>query len=90
VNREWIVPILLCLCLAMPAWALPPDVSSLKLSQGVMEVVRDIANIFAGVCGFVGFGMTAWQMVTGNMHSLNHLLFAIAGYAVANFATTLV
>jgi len=89
-KRKMMIAVLFGLCLAVPALALPPDVSSLKLSQGVMEVVRDVANIFAGVCGFVGFGMTAWQMVTGNMHSLNHLLFAIAGYAVANFATTLV
>ena len=71
-------------------YAAPPTVGALKLSEGIMDVVRDVANIFAGVCGFVGFAITAWQMATGSMHSLNHLLYAVAGYAVANFAATLI
>jgi len=82
--------LLLLILLVVVGQAKPPNIGSLKMSEGVMDVVRDVANIFAGVCGFVGFGITAWQMVSGSMHSLNHLLFSIAGYAVANFAATLV
>jgi hypothetical protein len=81
---------LLLLFLASMVQAKPPNVGALKLSEGILDVVKDVANIFAGVCGFVGFGITAWQMATGSMHSLNHLLYAVAGYAVANFAATLV
>jgi hypothetical protein len=82
--------LLLLVVLVVVGQAKPPNIGSLKMSEGVMDVVRDVANIFAGVCGFVGFGITAWQMVSGSMHSLNHLLYAVAGYAVANFAATLV
>jgi hypothetical protein len=82
--------LLLLLLLAFMVQAKPPNVGALKLSEGILDVVKDVANIFAGVCGFVGFGITAWQMATGSMHSLNHLLYAVAGYAVANFAATLV
>jgi hypothetical protein len=82
--------LLLLFFLTALARAKPPNVGALKLSEGILDVVKDVANIFAGVCGFVGFGITAWQMATGSMHSLNHLLYAVAGYAVANFAATLI
>jgi hypothetical protein len=82
--------LLLLFLLVVFGRAKPPNVGALKLSEGILDVVKDVANIFAGVCGFVGFGITARQMATGSMHSLNHLLYAVAGYAVANFAATLI
>jgi hypothetical protein len=87
-KRKLILLILLWLLLTFMALANPPFTLK-SVADDVYNSAGDIARIFVGVIGFIGFGIAAFQFVSQNMGSLKGLLFAICGYGVANIAVSL-
>lgn len=88
-RRKTILIVIVILGTAIFQFALPPNFTLKSVADDVYNSAKDIARIFVGVIGFIGFGIAAFQFVSQNMGSLKGLLFAICGYAVANVAVSL-
>ncbi len=86
-RRRFFVMIILVLLMAGLSFAGSPFTLK-NVADDVYNSAKDIARIFVGVIGFIGFGIAAFQFVSQNMGSLKGLLFAICGYAIANIAVS--